>query len=133
MKRNGKKMNQTFNIESDNSQNGGLDDYNYISDGIFPHFSRFFQIIQIIIFFRAIWTVLDVSNFQKKWSKKNWSQNIWSQKKWSKKFGPNKFGLKKFGPKIIWVPNRLVLKKFGPEKIGPKKIGPKILVPRNQF
>jgi hypothetical protein len=27
------------NIESDNSQNVGLEDYNYISDGIFPHFT----------------------------------------------------------------------------------------------
>ena len=27
------------NIESDNSQNGGLEDYNNISDGIFPHFT----------------------------------------------------------------------------------------------
>ena len=39
MKRNGKKMSRTSNIESDNSQNGGLEDYNYISDGIFPHFT----------------------------------------------------------------------------------------------
>ena len=68
MKRNGKKMSQTSKRESDNSQNGGLEDYNYISDGIFPHFTtpsiknklrveqicRFFQIIQIIMFFRAI-------------------------------------------------------------------------------
>ena len=52
---------KTWILESDNSQNGG-------SDGIFPHFStpsiknklrveqicRFFQIIQIIMFFRAI-------------------------------------------------------------------------------
>ena len=30
---------QTSNIESDNSQNGGLEDYNDISDGIFPHFT----------------------------------------------------------------------------------------------
>ena len=28
-----------FNIESNNSQNGGLEDYNNISDGIFPHFT----------------------------------------------------------------------------------------------
>ena len=27
------------NIESDNSQNVGLEDYNNISDGIFPHFT----------------------------------------------------------------------------------------------
>ena len=27
------------NIESNNSQNGGLEDYNNISDGIFPHFT----------------------------------------------------------------------------------------------
>ena len=27
------------NIESDNSQNVGLEDYNIISDGIFPHFT----------------------------------------------------------------------------------------------
>ena len=27
------------NIESDNSQNFGLEDYNNISDGIFPHFT----------------------------------------------------------------------------------------------
>ena len=53
------------NIEYDNSQNGGLEDYNYISGGIFQHFTtpsiknklrveqicRFFQIIQIIMFF----------------------------------------------------------------------------------
>ena len=72
-------MSRTFNIESDNSQIGGLEDYNYISDGIFPHFStpsiknklrveqicRFFQIIQIIMFFTAIWSVLVASNFQK--------------------------------------------------------------------
>ena len=31
-----KKMSRTSNIESDNSQTGGLDDYNYISNGIFP-------------------------------------------------------------------------------------------------
>ena len=30
---------QTSNIESNNSQNGGLEDYNNISDGIFPHFT----------------------------------------------------------------------------------------------
>ena len=27
------------NIESNNSQNGGLEDYNNIFDGIFPHFA----------------------------------------------------------------------------------------------
>ena len=27
------------NIESNNSQNVGLEDYNNISDGIFPHFT----------------------------------------------------------------------------------------------
>jgi hypothetical protein len=27
------------NIESNKSQNGGLEDYNNISDGIFPHFT----------------------------------------------------------------------------------------------
>ena len=27
------------NIKSNNSQNGGLEDYNNISDGIFPHFT----------------------------------------------------------------------------------------------
>jgi hypothetical protein len=27
------------NIESNNSQNGGLEDYNNIFDGIFPHFT----------------------------------------------------------------------------------------------
>ena len=37
---------QTSNIESKNSQNGGLEDYNNISDGIFPHFSdEFFRAI----------------------------------------------------------------------------------------
>ena len=30
---------QMSNIESNNSQNGGLEDYNNISDGIFPHFT----------------------------------------------------------------------------------------------
>jgi hypothetical protein len=30
---------QTSNIKSNNSQNGGLEDYNNISDGIFPHFT----------------------------------------------------------------------------------------------
>ena len=101
-------MSRTSNIESDNSQNGGLEDYNYISDGIFPHFTtpsiknklrveqicRFFQ---IIMFFRAIWTVLVSNHFQKN-------------------------GPKKIGPK-----------KFGPKNLVPQKIGPKILVPRNQF
>ena len=29
-------MSRTSNIDSDKSQTGGLDDYNYISDGIFP-------------------------------------------------------------------------------------------------
>ena len=133
-------MSRTSNIESDNSQNGG-------SDGIFPHFStpsiknklrveqicRFFQIIQIIMFFRAIWTVLVASNFQKNGPKKIGPKIFGPKKIGPKKFGPNKFGPKKFGPKIIGVPKKLVLKKFGPEKIGPKKIGPKILVPRNQF
>ena len=28
-----KKMSRTSNIESDNFKNGGLEDYNYISDG----------------------------------------------------------------------------------------------------
>jgi hypothetical protein len=28
---------RTSNIESNKSQNGGLEDYNNISDGIFPH------------------------------------------------------------------------------------------------
>ena len=27
------------NTESNNSQNGGLEDYNNISDGFFPHFT----------------------------------------------------------------------------------------------
>ena len=31
MKRNGKKLSRTSNIESDNSQNGGLEDYYYCS------------------------------------------------------------------------------------------------------
>ena len=30
------------NIESNNFQNGGLEDYNNISDGIFPHFTKGF-------------------------------------------------------------------------------------------
>jgi hypothetical protein len=30
---------RTSNIESNNSQNGGLEDYNNISDGILPHFT----------------------------------------------------------------------------------------------
>ena len=30
---------RTSNIESNNSQNGGLEDYNNISDEIFPHFT----------------------------------------------------------------------------------------------
>jgi hypothetical protein len=30
---------RTSNIESNNCQNGGLEDYNNISDGIFPHFT----------------------------------------------------------------------------------------------
>ena len=30
---------QASNIESDSSQNVGLEDYNNISDGIFPHFT----------------------------------------------------------------------------------------------
>ena len=30
---------QISNIESDNSQNGGLEDYNNTSDEIFPHFT----------------------------------------------------------------------------------------------
>ena len=29
------------NIESNNSKNGGLEDYNNISDGIFPYFTRY--------------------------------------------------------------------------------------------
>ena len=32
-------ISRVSNIESDNSQNVGLEDYNNISDGIFPHFS----------------------------------------------------------------------------------------------
>ena len=32
-------ISQVSNIESDNSQNVGLEDYNNISDGIFPHFT----------------------------------------------------------------------------------------------
>ena len=31
--------NSVLNIESNNSQNGGLEDYNNISDGIFPQFT----------------------------------------------------------------------------------------------
>ena len=34
-----KKMSRTSNMESNNSQNGGLEDYKNISDGIFPHFT----------------------------------------------------------------------------------------------
>ena len=30
---------QMINIKSNKSQNGGLEDYNNISDGIFPHFT----------------------------------------------------------------------------------------------
>ena len=32
-------ISRVFNIESDNSQNVGLEDYNIISDGFFPHFT----------------------------------------------------------------------------------------------
>ena len=32
-------ISRATNIESDNSQNVGLEDYNTISDGIFPHFT----------------------------------------------------------------------------------------------
>ena len=32
-------VSRVSNIESDNSQNVGLEDYNIISDGIFPHFT----------------------------------------------------------------------------------------------
>ena len=32
-------ISRVSNIESDNSQNVGLEDYNNISDGIFPHFT----------------------------------------------------------------------------------------------
>ena len=32
-------MSRVSNIESDNSQNVGLEDYNNISDRIFPHFT----------------------------------------------------------------------------------------------
>ena len=32
-------LSRVSNIESDNSQNGGLEDYNNISDGIFTHFT----------------------------------------------------------------------------------------------
>ena len=32
-------ISRVSNIESDNSQNVGLEDYNIISDGIFPHFT----------------------------------------------------------------------------------------------
>ena len=32
-------LSRVSNIESDNSQNVGLEDYNNISDGIFPHFT----------------------------------------------------------------------------------------------
>ena len=35
-----KNKSRTSNIESNNSQNGGLEDYNNISDGIFPHFTN---------------------------------------------------------------------------------------------
>ena len=28
------------NLETNNSQNGGFEDYNNISDGIFPHFTN---------------------------------------------------------------------------------------------
>ena len=34
-----KDSSRVSNIESDNSQNVGLEDYNNISDGIFPHFT----------------------------------------------------------------------------------------------
>ena len=33
-------ISRTSNIESDNSQNGGLEDYNNISDGIFPYINN---------------------------------------------------------------------------------------------
>ena len=32
-------LSRVSNIESNNSQNVGLEDYNTISDGIFPHFT----------------------------------------------------------------------------------------------
>ena len=123
MKRNGKKMSRTSNIESDKSQNGGLEDYNYISDGIFPHFTtpsiknklrveqicRFFQ---IIMFFRAIWTVLFSNHFQKN-GLKNWSKNIWSQKNRSQKIWSQEISFKNWsqniGPKIL-VPKTWVQK-----------------------
>ena len=40
---------QVSNIESDNSQNVGLEDYSNISDGIFPHFTT--PSLQIYTFF----------------------------------------------------------------------------------
>jgi hypothetical protein len=46
------------NIESNNPQNGGLEDYNNISEGIFPNFtipSIKISLGQILSNFNAIW------------------------------------------------------------------------------
>ena len=105
-------MSRTSNIESDKSQNGGLEDYNYISDGIFPHFTT-----------PSIKNKLRVEHnlnlVLRIWSQKNWSQKIWSQKNGPKGFAPKKF-----------APQKLVVKKLVPKKLVPKKIFPKVLVPK---
>ena len=40
-------LSRTSNIESKKSQNGGLEDYNNISDGIFPHFTTLSKILSL--------------------------------------------------------------------------------------
>ena len=42
-----KGISRMCNIESNNSQNGGLEDYNNISDGIFPHFTTYENMIRV--------------------------------------------------------------------------------------
>ena len=111
-------MSRTSNIESDNSQNGGLEDYNYISDGFFPHFTtpsikdklrveqicRFFQIIQIIMFFQSN---LNRPSFQ------------------SNPPAKAKRQLLKYSIKTTTTLYTVVESNF--QKKGPKKIGPKII------
>ena len=144
MKRNGKKMSRTSNIESDNSQNGGLEDYNYISDGkrrLLKYLKKSNYYCSLHGLNQAMATVrpwetrpqpgpknlVPRNLVLKKLVEKNLSQNIWSQIFFSKKMVP-----KKFAPKNL-VPKNLVQKKLAPKKFVPKKLNQKMLVPKKLF
>ena len=139
MKRNGKKMSRTSNIESDNSQTGGLDDYNYISDGIFPHpcirkkttfkKSKKKQLLLLASWVKSGSYMATVpKNLVKKkfvaknLVPKNLSQNICPkiQTKWSQKNLPQKIQSQKSWSQKNWPPKNLSHKNWSQKIWSPK-------------